>query len=192
MLGKRINRRELIASAAATSFAIGCTGAAPGLFHSNVRAESPQKKSIIIGSGEHQYEVTHHFPQLPSQFSWQTTHNVAVDHEDNLYVIHEGRAEQKDHPAIFVFDSTGKYIRSFGSQFQGGGHGLEVHREGDEEFLYVTGYQQVKMIAKLTLRGEIVWERRAPRKAESIMLTKLITQPRFGDATDSCQPTLPF
>lgn len=169
MLSKQMNRRELMASAAGFSLATGASFAvgtgALGLFPSTVRAESAQKKSIVIGSGEYQYEVTHHFPQLPSQFSWQTTHNVAVDHEDNLYVIHEGRAAQKEHPAIFVFDSSGKYIRSFGSQFQGGGHGLEVRREGDEEFLYVTGYQQVKLIAKLTLRGEIVWERRAPKES---------------------------
>ena len=165
MTKKTLNRRELFATAATTSLAIGASIAAPKMFVPAVRAESVSKSPVVIGSGEHQYEVTHHFPQLPSSFSWQTTHNVAVDHEDNLYVIHEGHADKPEHPSIFVFDSTGRYIRSFGSQFQGGGHGLEVRGEGNEEFLYVTGYQQVKMISKLTLRGEIVWERRAPKES---------------------------
>ena len=83
----------------------------------------------VIGEGEHRYEVLHGWAQLPDKFTWQTTHNVAVDKARNLYVIHEGKEEQKDHPAIFVFDQDGKFVRAFGNQFQGGGHGLEVREE---------------------------------------------------------------
>jgi hypothetical protein len=90
---------------------------------------------------------------------------VAVDKAGHLYVIHEGRAEQKDHPSIFVFDATGKFVRAFGAQFQGGGHGIEVRREGNEEFLYVCAYQNVKSFAKLTLTGEIVWQQYAPMES---------------------------
>jgi hypothetical protein len=121
--------------------------------------------AVIIGSGEHRYEVLHNWPQLPDPFTWQTTHNVAFDRGGNVYVIHEGDAKKKDHPSIFVFDSDGKYIRSFGSEFQGGGHGLEVHDENGEEFLYVTGYQAIKKFAKLTLDGKKIWERRAPMES---------------------------
>jgi len=117
---------------------------------------------VVIGEGEHKYEVTHNWAQLPDQFNWQTTHNVAVDKNQNLYVMHEGRSNQKDHPSIFVFDPQGRFIRAFGSQLQGGGHGIEVHTEGNEEFLYVTAYQQVKSFAKMTLTGETVWYQRAP------------------------------
>ena len=100
--------------------------------------------------------------ELPSKFNWQTTHNVAVDKNKNVYVIHEGRHDQKDHPSIFVFDYEGKFIRAFGSQFQGGGHGLEVRSEDGEEFLYVCGYQEIKAFAKLTLNGDILWWKNAP------------------------------
>ncbi|MFM8705339.1 MAG: hypothetical protein ACKOHG_16020 [Planctomycetia bacterium] len=119
----------------------------------------------IIGAGAHRFRVRHHFPQLPDRFTWQTTHNVAVDSAGNLYVIHEGKKEQKDHPAIFVFDAEGKFTRAFGSEFQGGGHGIEVRREGNEDFLYVCGYQQVKSFAKMTPTGEIVWYRKAPMES---------------------------
>jgi hypothetical protein len=77
-------------------------------------------------------------------------------------VIHEGQAELADHPAIFVFDQQGKFIRAFGEQFQGGGHGLEVRVEDGVPYLYVAAYQQLKTIAKLTLQGETVWQRHAP------------------------------
>ena len=83
----------------------------------------------------------------------------------NLYVIHEGDANKPDHPAIFVFDADGKYVRSFGKEFQGGGHGLEVHDENGEEFLYVTAYKALKKFAKLNLHGETVWERHAPMES---------------------------
>lgn len=121
---------------------------------------------LVVGTGEHRYEVHHNWAQLPDKFTWQTTHNVAVDREGLVYVIHEGREEQKDHPSIFVFDPQGKFVRAFGNQFQGGGHGLEVITEGREQFLYVTGYQQLKNFAKLTLKGEPVWEKRAPMESD--------------------------
>ena len=80
-------------------------------------AKKAQSKQLVIGEGEHRFEVHHGWAQLPDKYSWQTTHNVAVDKAGNLYVIHEGRANQKNHPSIFVFDPDGKFIRAFGNQF---------------------------------------------------------------------------
>lgn len=119
----------------------------------------------MIGEGEHRYEVIHDWAKLPDVYKWQTTHNVAVDSENRLYVIHEGQADLPEHPSIFVFDEKGAFVRAFGSEFQGGGHGLEVRREPTGEFLYVTGYQQIKKFAKFTLEGEKVWERFAPMES---------------------------
>ncbi len=83
-----------------------------------VHTTSRTNAETIIGQGDHRYRVAHQWAQLPSQYTWQTTHNVAVDQANNLYVIHEGREDQKDHPSIFVFDPQGKFIRAFGNQFQ--------------------------------------------------------------------------
>jgi hypothetical protein len=146
----RITRRRFLATTAAAL-------AAP-----RILTAQKSEKQLVIGAGEHQYEVQHYWPQLPDKYSWQITHNVALDRDGFLYVIHEGRENLKDHPSIFVFDPEGKFVRAFGQQFQGGGHGLEVRTEGKEQFLWVTAYQQVKSFAKLTLSGEVVWEKRAP------------------------------
>ncbi|MEZ6063320.1 MAG: hypothetical protein R3C19_23480 [Planctomycetaceae bacterium] len=151
------SRRRFLASAAAGAAVIS---AAPLAFTASRTSEE-----IITGEGQHKFRVVHAWPQLPDRYTWQTTHNVAVDKGGNLYVIHEGRKEQKDHPSIFVFDSSGKFVRAFGSQFQGGGHGIEVREEGGEEFLYVAAYQQIKAFAKLTLTGETVWYKRAPMES---------------------------
>jgi hypothetical protein len=123
------------------------------------------RPEVVIGEGDFQYRVDHNWAKLPDRFHWQTTHGVAVDSGNNLYVIHEGRRELKDHPSIFVFGPDGKFLRAFGSEFQGGGHGIEVRNEGSDEFLYVAAYQNVKAYAKLTLTGDIVWYRKAPMES---------------------------
>ncbi len=165
------DRRKFLARTAAT----GLTGVSSLLalragiaggnqapaFHTARRTGGP----VIFGQDEFQFEFLHDWAKLPEPYTWQTTHNVAVDADDNLFVIHEGRADQSDHPSILVFDPDGKFIRAFGQQFQGGGHGLEIRREGSEQFLYVSAYQQVKAFAKLTLAGETVWHRFAPMEA---------------------------
>lgn len=156
MQNPRISRRGFTRSLAATTAALGIP---------NILTASKTNGVPVVGDGAHRYEVLHNWPQLPDRFTWQTTHNVAVDSNNNLYVIHEGRENQKDHPSIFVFDPEGAFIRAFGSQFQGGGHGLEVRKEEDGEFLWVTGYQALKNFAKLTLEGEVVWEKRAPMES---------------------------
>jgi hypothetical protein len=153
----QISRRRFVSAVA--------TGAA-ALSMPRVLTAQKSDQQLVIGAGAHRYEVLHHWPQLPDKYSWQTTHNVAVDRAGLLYVIHEGRENLKDHPSIFVFDDQGRFVRAFGNQFQGGGHGLEVRTEGSEQFLYVTGYQQLKNFAKLTLHGELVWEKRAPMDSQ--------------------------
>ena len=149
-----LSRRRFLATSA--------LGTAATLTAPAILTASKTDSRIVLGEGDYRYEVSHAWPQLPDEFTWQTTHNVAVDGSGNLYVIHEGRADQPNHPSIFVFDSEGRYVRSFGQQYQGGGHGIEVRREGGEEFLYVCAYQQVKAFSKLTLTGEVVWHKHAP------------------------------
>jgi hypothetical protein len=64
-----LSRRRFIASSAIAMIA------APSV----LTAQKSEKK-LVIGSGEHQYEVLHYWPQLPDKYTWQTTHNVAVRH----------------------------------------------------------------------------------------------------------------
>lgn len=163
-------------------------GATASLALPSIVTAKKSDAKILVGSGDHKYEVIHDFAQLPDKFTWQTTHNVAVDAEGLLYVIHEGHADQKDHPSIFVFDQQGKYIRSFGEQFQGGGHGLEVRQEDGQEFLYVTGYQHLKNFGKLDLKGEQVWEKRAPMESGSYAQGEA-TEPKKIWGRDRFMPT---
>lgn len=150
-------RREFLARATTTAAVL--TGA-PAVITAH-----KTDKPLIVGQGDYRYEVQHDWPQLPDKYTWQTTHNVAVDKAGNLYVIHEGRFDLPDHPSIFVFDETGRFVRAFGQQFQGGGHGLEIREEEGQEFLYVCAYQMRKTFAKLDLKGETVWQQYAPMES---------------------------
>lgn len=174
-----MHRRSFLTATAAAAAAI----AAP-----RILTAQKSDKQLVIGSGAHRYEVLHNWAQLPGKYTWQTTHNVAIDQNNQLYVIHEGRENLKDHPSIFVFDEKGKFVRAFGNQFQGGGHGLEVRTEGREQFLYVTGYQQLKNFAKLNLKGEPVWEKRAPMDSK-LYPSGEDTQPAKRWGRDAFMPT---
>ncbi|MGE5191165.1 MAG: twin-arginine translocation signal domain-containing protein [Deltaproteobacteria bacterium] len=175
-----ISRRQFMARAAAGTAVIA---GAPA-----VMTASKTDSTIIVGEGDYKYEIVHDWPQLPGQFTWQTTHNVAVDKAGNVYVIHEGRADQKEHPSIFVFDSEGKYIRSFGKQFQGGGHGIEIREEGGQEFLYVCAYQHLKTFAKMDLKGETVWQKYAPMES-GVYAAAEDTRPTGAWGRDRFMPT---
>ncbi len=148
------NRRDFCRVAAGAFGAV----ALPYL-HTSAKTDSP---ASIVGTEGHRYEVNHDWAQLPNQYHWQTTHNVAVDSDGLVYVIHEGRYPKKDHPSIFVFDADGTFVRAFGEQFQGGGHGIEVRNENGEDQLYVCAYQEQRSFAKLSPKGEEQWRKGAP------------------------------
>ena len=152
-----LSRRQFLGTSLAGAAA---TMAAPAIVTAAKTDGNP-----IVGTGDYQYEVTHGFPQLPDKYRWMTTHNVAFDGDGLLYVIHEGNIDLKDHPTIFVFDPTGKFVRAFGEQFNGGGHGLEVRNENGQDFLYVCAYHQQRSFAKLDTKGEQVWRKGAPMES---------------------------
>lgn len=182
MPASRLSRRRFLGSSVSAAAAATIVGAPA------VATTRKTDSEIVIGEGDYRYRVEHGFPQLPDKYTWQTTHNVAVDKSGNLYVIHEGREDQKDHPSIFVFDSEGRFIRAFGSQFQGGGHGIEVREEGGEEFLYVAAYQQVKAFARMTLTGDVVWLKHAPMES-GVYAEGEDTSPRKVWGRDRFMPT---
>lgn len=122
-------------------------------------------RTPVIGTGEHRYECHHNWGELPADYAWQTTHNVAVDEAGQVYITHQGIGKKMD--TILVFDPKGKFIRSFGKEFHGGGHGIEVRKEGGEEFLYLTNtWTPTLKVLKTTLTGQTVWQKGRPEIKE--------------------------
>lgn len=151
----RVDRRDFIRIGTVAAAAI----AAPA-----IATASKTNSGIVLGEGDYRYAVQHDWANLPKNFAWQTTHNCTIDRDGFVYVIHEGFEDRREHPTIFVFDHDGRYVRSFGNQFAGGAHGMDLRDEEGEQFLYVTCYRP-KMFAKLSLTGEEVWRRYAPMES---------------------------
>lgn len=177
-----VSRREFLA----TSAVVGTTAIVGAPFVAT--AAKTDSSDLIIGEGDFTYRVHDLWPQLPSQYSWQTTHNVAVDNEGLVYIIHEGKKELADHPSIFVFDGDGKFVRAFGQEFQGGGHGIEVREENGEQFLYIAAYKHLKTFAKLDLKGKTIWQKFAPMKS-GVYADGEAKNPQDGWGRDRFLPT---
>ena len=104
-------------------------------------------------------------PAARTTTAWQTTHNVALDSQGLVYITHQGIGKQMD--TVLVFDPKGKFVRSFGKEWHGGGHGIEIRKEGSDEFIYLSNTWTPKLkLVKTTLKGEKVWEKGRPECKE--------------------------
>jgi hypothetical protein len=126
----RSTRRQFVKATAAAA-AVASVG--PTILGADNKSGT---KLPIVGSGEHTYECVHNWGELPSHVKWGDTHGVAVDEAGLIYVKHRNNStEHMD--AIVVFDPAGKFVRSFGDEYNGGGHGIDIRKEGGTEFLYL-------------------------------------------------------
>lgn len=115
-------------------------------------------KAPVLGTGAFQYEVvSHNWGEVPDHIKWGETHGVAVDEAGLVYIAHRSNAPQPV-DAIVVFDPNGKFVRSFGKEYHTGGHGIDIRKEGNEEFLYLCS-TRTTLVTKTTLKGEIVWKK---------------------------------
>jgi hypothetical protein len=60
---------------------------------------------------------------------------------------------------VVVFDADGKFVRSFGKEYHGGGHGIDIREENGEEFLYLACMMPVSIVVKTDLKGRVVWRK---------------------------------
>lgn len=124
-------------------------------------ADKAGLKNPILGQGDCQYEVvSQNWGEIPNGFQWGETHGVAVDEAGLVYIAHRSSTPEPV-DAILVFDPMGKFVRSFGKEYHTGGHGIDVRKEGNEEFLYLCS-TRVGIVTKTTLKGEIVWKKERP------------------------------
>ena len=117
-------------------------------------------KPVTVGRGEHVYECDHGWGQLPEGFGWGNTHGVCQSADGTIFVTHQAE-DGPERDAILAFDRDGKFLRSFGRDFHGGGHGIDLRVEDGTEYLYHSDVAH-GVVAKLTTDGEEVWRITAP------------------------------
>lgn len=155
-------RRQFVATGAMAA-------AAPAFIRAQDKAGT---KNPILGSGDHTYEAIHDWGELPSNIRWGNTHGVVEDSQGNIYVHHTVYKDSESADTMVVFDSKGRFIRSWGKEFRGVAHGLHIRREGSQEFLYLTVNaanarlnpqpEMSAVVIKTTTKGEVVWKIQGP------------------------------
>lgn len=131
-------------------FAVG--GGAPLILHATDKAGT---RKPVLGSGDHVYEVTHDWGQLPADIRYGNTHGVCEDSNGHIYIHHTVNASSESSDTMVVFDHKGKFIKSWGKEFKGGAHGLLIRTEGSQQFLYLCDTKR-GLVVKTTLNGEEV------------------------------------
>jgi hypothetical protein len=138
----------------------GLGGAVIGPTLLNATSKSGSRPPVV-GAGEHTYEVYHDWGTLPAGLEYGNTHGVCEDGEGRIYVHHTVHATSERHDTMVVFDANGRFVRSWGAEFEGGAHGLHIGRENGEEVLILCDTKR-GTVTKTTTTGEIIWQRGYP------------------------------
>lgn len=160
------HRRDFLRQAGAAAVAASFAGAGP-FVHASDKAG---RKKAIVGDGYYRYECHHNWGNVPSSIRYFETHGTAVDKAGFVYIKHRAggakpKSSQEAQDTIVVFDPQGKFVRSFGKEYHGGGHGIDIREENGQEFLYLCCMMPVNLVVKTDLKGEVVWIKHAPAEA---------------------------
>ena len=145
-----ISRRTFIK---ATSTSAAALVAAPAV-HAASRVLTSK---LILGQGEYKFQLIHDWLTPPDGLAWGDTHGLCQDADGRIYVAHTVHGSSESPHAVAVFDHAGKFITSWGKQFRGGAHGLDIRKENGQEFLYHCDSRR-RVIVKTDLKGETVWQ----------------------------------
>lgn len=155
---RRVSRRQFVGAVGAGLAAAVSSPVLAGV------SDKAGTRRPVIGRGEHTYEVFHDWGELPAGLKYGNTHGVVEDSEGQIYVHHTVHADSERRDTMVVFDERGRFVRSWGSQFEGGAHGLHIRKEGRDEFLYLCDTKRAT-VTKVTLKGETVWQLGYPRES---------------------------
>ena len=176
---EKLSRRTFVKSTAIASAAL----AGPMILNACNKSGSKQPR---VGSGEHTYEINHDWgmENLPSGHTYGgASHGVSTDADGLIYITHHGTPG-----SIFVFDPDGKFVKSLGNFHQvtsdtgtvgGKGHGIDIRKEGNQEFAYLSPNDSSLFFSKITLDGEVVWQkgREALHEASDKLGTDIVFRP---------------
>jgi hypothetical protein len=149
------SRRSFLKVAGVSLFA---GGVAPAVLGAEDKSGA---RPVVIGDGEHRYECHHNWGQVPSHVTWKNTHGTAVDADGLIYITHQGQGNAPC-DTVVVFDSQGKFVRSFGKEYAGSGHGIDIRNEDGTEYLYLSATAPARTVIKCDKKGEVVWKKTAP------------------------------
>ena len=145
----RMNRRTFLKGAAAVA-------AAPMVITG--RKARAAERAGVMGAGEHTYEWVDNWAKLPKSKQFGYTHAVAEAADGRIFIHNQSK------DSVAIFDPEGEFISSWGEEYAPGAHGMQLRKEGKEEFLYLATTGQHTAV-KTTLDGEVVWTLEYPKES---------------------------
>jgi sugar lactone lactonase YvrE len=100
---------------------------------------------MIVGQGEHRYELVEGWEQLPRDWHHGDVAGVATDDQDRVYVFN-----RSEHPLI-VYGRDGAFIKSWGEGVFKRPHGITIHAG-----LVYLADDSDHTVRKFTLEGELL------------------------------------
>ena len=110
----------------------------------------------IQGEGAHKYEWMHDWLTVPDTVKLGDCHGVQQDSQGRIFIHHTGT------PSMLVCDTDGKVIKTWGAEYAGGAHGLQLRKEDGGEFLYLALTGQHRVV-KTDLDGKVVFDIKYPK-----------------------------
>jgi len=97
----------------------------------------------IIGHGNFKYRInTNWCSGNPQQYPVKNCHEMVIDHTGKIYMTTDDTRNN-----IVIFNKDGKILSAWGHEYPGA-HGLTLHDENGEEFLYIADYERHQVIKK--------------------------------------------
>jgi hypothetical protein len=108
------------------------------------------KPEPIIGHGSHRYRIDQQWCKAdPGAFPVNNCHEMALDKSGRIFMTTDDT-----HNNILIFNRDGRVLDAWGTDYPGA-HGLTIHDENGEEFLYIADYERHQVI-KTRLNGQVV------------------------------------
>lgn len=116
-----------------------------------------QLEDPIIGHGEYKYRVNKTWGKLdPTQFPVNDCNEMVIDGKNRLILLTNVPTNN-----VMIYDKSGKLLGNWTLQLPGA-HGLTIHNENGEEFLYLTDYT-LGEVYKTTLAGRVLLTIKHPK-----------------------------
>lgn len=150
---EKISRRHFVKRTSIESSTLLATSIMPF----QILKSKPKLSASVIGHGDFQYKVHTEWGQLDAQkYPVKNCHEMVKDRRGRLLMLTDERKNN-----VLIYDKSGKLLDSWTLNLDGA-HGLTIHDEGGEEYLYITDIASGRVI-KATLRGKIIMELVHPR-----------------------------
>ena len=123
-----------------------------------ITPSKPKLEETILGHGDFKYRLEKGWGDLdPKKHPVNNCHEMVMDSNGRLIMLTD---HQKNN--ILMYDTAGKLLGNWTLDLAAA-HGLTIHEEGGDEFLYITDTALQKVI-KTTLDGGVIMELETPEK----------------------------